>query len=175
MDVSISGTHNFNLFNWLITLQLMTANNKTTLTIDQARKKLRSANLRCTPTRIAVLRLLSGTENPLTHKEVEKRLAPKGLDKTTLYRCLVDLSDAGLVNRIELGDHLWRFTIHGCEDQKTFSHPHFLCIECGKVECLPHVEISLSTNGEGNAKSGEDITLDHISDILIKGSCSDCR
>jgi len=150
---------------------------KTSFTIAQARKELRSAKLRCTPSRIAVLRLLSGTQNPLTHKEVEEYLTPKGHDRSTLYRCLVDLSEAGLVNRIELGDHLWRFTvrIQHCEEGRTFTHPHFLCIHCGKAKCLSRVEISLSTTDEGDATSSEEINLDHISDIIIKGSCSDCR
>jgi Fur family ferric uptake transcriptional regulator len=101
------------------------------------RKQIRGAGLRGTGSRIAVLRVLQGARTPLTHNEVSQRLASSGYDHATIYRNLMDLSRVGLLGRSDLGDHSWRFELrHGDADHKA-QHPHFVCIDCGTVDCLP--------------------------------------
>ena len=70
---------------------------------------LRGAGLRSTSARIAVLQCLRSAKSPLSHAELADELTPLGLDKATVFRNLSDLTDAGLVVRTELGDHVWRF------------------------------------------------------------------
>src|SRR5215831_18148858 len=76
---------------------------------------LRGAGLRSTSARIAVLRRLRSAKSPLSHSELAEELTPLGLDKATVFRNLTDLTDAGLVVRTELGDHVWRFALHDHE------------------------------------------------------------
>src|SRR5688572_21434610 len=73
------------------------------------RGRLKAAGLRNTAPRVAVLRHLQRAAGPTSHAEIVQELSPLGFDRATLYRNLVDLVDAGLVSRTDLGDHLWRF------------------------------------------------------------------
>ena len=48
-------------------------------------------------------------------------------------------------------------------------HPHFVCIQCGEVSCLSEVRVKLSP-APGSIKS----VVNSISDIVIKGHCTQC-
>src|SRR4051812_22633654 len=79
--------------------------------LDIVRKKLREAGLRSTAARLWVMQMLIDAHTPLTHAQVADALEPKGFDRATIYRNLIELSDAKIVSRIELGDHLYRFEL----------------------------------------------------------------
>ena len=53
---------------------------------EWAREKIRSAGLRATPARIATLKVLHGSESPLTHAEVSDELQNLEIDKATVFR-----------------------------------------------------------------------------------------
>src|SRR5579871_3937132 len=89
---------------------------------------LRGAGLRSTTARIAVLQRLRSARSPLSHAELAGQLTPLGLDKATIFRNLSDLTDAGLLVRTELGDHVWRFEIHDRAHGEKGHHPHFVCV-----------------------------------------------
>src|SRR6187551_237692 len=103
-------------------------------TTQEARDALKAANLRCTTSRIAVLQFVSRQATPQSHADVSEALVPEGYDKSTLYRCLVEMADARLLSRLELGDHAWRFALHVGAEHRAGDHPHFVCVDCGKVE-----------------------------------------
>src|SRR6476469_6903011 len=110
------------------------------ITVEQARNSLRAAGLRSTTSRVAVLQHLSAAGKPVSHADIADVLVPQGFDKSTLYRCLVELADAGLLARLDAGDHAWRFELRG-EEHSGGDHPHFVCVDCGQVTCLPNVEV----------------------------------
>lgn len=136
--------------------------------IDEARRRLRDAGLRATPARIAVLNRLAEQSQPSTHQEVYERLAESGLDKSTVFRTLNDLSGAGLARRMELGDHVWRYEAIG-ESHRSHAagqvHPHLLCVDCGSVTCLTDNEVALKVSK----------SLGQIEDVLLKGHCAACH
>lgn len=136
-------------------------------TIPQIRSTLRQAGLRGTPARIAVLQQLQQATSPFTHAELAARLVPLGFDKATIFRNLNDLADAGLVSRTELGDHVWRFEVRDPSHPEAEQHPHFVCVECGRVTCLGDMEFTSAS--KRRAKS-----IGSISEILIKGHCKTC-
>jgi Fur family ferric uptake transcriptional regulator len=106
---------------------------------DPRRRSLRDAGLKVTASRVGVLELLQRVNKPITHAEVAEHLGDAGWDRATLYRNLIDLSDAGLLNRVSLGS-VWHFeaaTKHGG------GHPHFVCVECGSVRCTPELRVRL--------------------------------
>lgn len=131
------------------------------------RDRVRTAGLRCTSARLAVMRELAKAGAPVSHAEVADNLASFGLDKATVFRNLNDLADAGLVIRSELGDHVWRFEIRDLEAPDGGQHPHFMCVDCGGVTCLSDVEFDPATR-----KRAAQIGV--VTEILLKGRCRKC-
>ncbi len=135
-----------------------------------AHKLLRDAGLRCTPTRLAVLQNLVASSKPLSHEEVASKLMPLGFDHTTVYRCLVDLAEAGVAKRLDLGDHVWRFAVPDGHLLHSEEHPHFICVVCGKAICLPDVTVQFV--GPNNKLPA---VLSGVTEVILKGRCESCR
>lgn len=105
---------------------------------EEHRKRLRESGLRATSARVAVLNTLVAAKRPLSHAEVCDLVADGGFDRATVYRNLIDLVDAGVAKRTDIGDHVWRFElVDGAASHETEGHPHFVCTDCGAVSCLP--------------------------------------
>ncbi len=137
-------------------------------TLDELRTIIRKVGLRSTSPRVAVLRRLMEATNPVSHGELVGKLADQGMDRTTVYRNLVDLTDAGLVQRTDLGDHVWRFELkrRGGDEPR---HPHFTCTDCGAVSCLPEVTLSVKPGrGVPRALNRQKV------EIQLRGVCDDC-
>ena len=128
---------------------------------------LRGAGLRSTTARIAVLQRLQSARAPLSHAELADELTPLGFDKATVFRNLTDLTDAGLVVRTELGDHVWRFEIHDRQHGRQGKHPHFVCITCGSVTCLGGVKLPPRLTARGK-------NVGSVTEILLRGYCRNC-
>lgn len=141
---------------------------KAGLTTQEARTALKAAQLRCTASRIAVLQFVSRQAAPQSHADVAEALVPEGYDKSTLYRCLVEMADAGLLSRLELGDHAWRFAFHTGAAHHAADHPHFVCVDCGKVECMPDVKVQV------HPKKGKTPVAGRITEVTLKGHCTAC-
>jgi Fur family transcriptional regulator, ferric uptake regulator len=149
-------------------MNLTMPRSSTSISVEDARNSLRAAGLRSTTSRVAVLQHLSAAGKPVSHADIADILVPQGFDKSTLYRCLVELADAGLLARLDAGDHAWRFERRS-EEHATGEHPHFVCIDCGTVTCLPDVEVKIApTKG---AKSA----LGNVTEVFLKGHCKDCQ
>jgi Fur family ferric uptake transcriptional regulator len=105
---------------------------------------LRAAGLRSTEPRIAVLRHLLARSTPASHADLCDALKKDGFDRATLYRNLIDLAESGIVSRIDLGDHVWRFELKRRDGDHVANHPHFVCRACGAVSCLPDVAVRIT-------------------------------
>jgi Fur family ferric uptake transcriptional regulator len=139
----------------------------TTDEIAELRELLRSAGLRCTTARLAVVQHLREAGSPLSHAEIAEKLVPLGFDKATVFRNLIDLAEARLASRTELGDHVWRFEFREPGDLGHGKHSHFVCVECGSVTCLSEIEFD-SASQKRAAKIGR------VTEVLLKGHCSHC-
>jgi Fur family ferric uptake transcriptional regulator len=124
---------------------------------------LRVAKLRATPTRLAVLDEVYAASRPLSHAEVASQLASK--DSVTVFRALGDLSEAGLLTRLDAGDRVWRF--EAAPDDDTW-HAHFVCTRCRQVSCLRAVEIVLPTRGVPASVKERRVH------VFLHGRCDDC-
>lgn len=139
-------------------------------TLASIRDEIRAAGLRSTSARISVLERLRRADAPLSHAEITDELVPRGLDRATIYRNLVDLADAGLVSRVELGDHVWRYEVREAAPlDGEGDHPHFVCNDCGTVACLPKVSVDIRP-APGSRRS----VVAEVSDIVLKGRCDSC-
>ena len=138
--------------------------------LDEVRHIIRDKGLRSTPARLAILRRLFGAGQPMTHAEVADELAPQGFDRATIYRNLVELADVGLLHRLELGDHVWRFELRGSAEEGSVDHTHFLCVECGDVSCVPDLSLQAAVSLVGQRASPGRVT-----EVLLKGHCKRCQ
>lgn len=136
--------------------------------IDAAKQMLRESGLRATPARVAVLRFLAEAKAPASHPEIADELGEGGWDRATLYRNLIDLTRTGLVRRSDMGDHMWRFELIGA-DSAAHEHPHFVCSECGIIECLPQAEIAL-TKSRGTPRAVKRRKVE----VHLRGRCDIC-
>ncbi|MFO0915803.1 MAG: transcriptional repressor [Pirellulales bacterium] len=135
-----------------------------------AKQALRDAALRATAARVAVMKLLASAETPMSHGEVVEALAEFGFDQSTLFRCLNELADAGLVSRLDLGDQTRRFELRRTSGEAELTHPHFMCVDCGEFTCLKDFSVQISpSRGPRRDKLGT------ITEIMIRGHCGNCQ
>lgn len=116
---------------------------------------IHNAGLRSTPARLAVLERLADAKKPMSHGELADGLQAADVDRATVFRNLTDLTEAGLLTRLDLGDHIWRFELMA-------RHPHFVCNDCGEVACLSESDIQVSAKLAG------------VSEVLLRGQCGAC-
>lgn len=98
------------------------------------------------------------------------RLADYRWDSATIFRNLNDLCDCGLVARIDVGDHVWRFELLERVADTLQKHPHFLCVECGTVLCLNSVTVADTSRRLKMPPTGN-----VIEEVLLKGHCARCK
>ena len=97
--------------------------------------------------------------------ELVKRLDDK-INKTTVYRLLDKLEDDGLLHYfLDSNGVKWFAKCKICSKSKHHDvHPHFQCLDCGKVDCLA---VSFSIPKIPNRKI-------EVSQLLIQGKCEAC-
>ena len=149
---------------------------------DELRSRLRETGLRVTPARLALLKEMAGAGVPLSHGEVVDRLrpnrtgklsatapAPRRFDQSTLFRGLTDLSDAGLLARLDLGDAVRRYEWLPADGDAAV-HPHHVCTDCGRIVCLEGFALKL-TPSRGSARE----QVGTIGEVVLRGRCGDCE
>lgn len=97
-----------------------------------------------------------------------RHLEPERWDRATVYRILSDLSDASLLKRMDLGDHIWRYELYDACRTIDDDHAHFLCIACGDVACLPALELRAARGPLPENLRGAEIHL------KVTGRCAQC-
>jgi Fur family transcriptional regulator, ferric uptake regulator len=121
------------------------------LDLDSLREELRKAGLRATGPRVAVLRCLHAAPDAVSHSDLSTELAPEGWDRATVYRNLMDLTEAGLLKRIDHGDHTWRFSLRKNEADQ-YKQAFFVCDVSGEMTPLPQGSVTI-TVGRGAPKA----------------------
>ena len=137
---------------------------------------LRRQGVRVTSARVEILGMLLEAESPLTHQQMAALLARyhRRVDPVTLYRVLEWLVEKGFAHRVAGADRVWRFAAIREEDGTGVSeernrHPHFHCIICNRVTCLP---ASGRGWGELTLPPGFESYAFHL---IIEGQCAACR
>ena len=135
---------------------------------EDIKATLKLFGLRPTKARILVCEVLMKAGCPVSHGELQADERLKEINRVTLYRTLNALVEAGLVHKVLGVDSCWYFCLHetdqpGCPGD----HPHFYCLECGRMECLkecrlPFIEVPRGYHVEGKQ-------------LLVYGICSKCQ
>jgi len=138
--------------------------------LAELQAEIRDHGMRSTGPRVAVLAHLGKAAAPLSHTEIYEALASTGYDRATIYRNLMDLAEAGLLVRSDLGDHVWRFERRRPQDgAHPEGHPHFVCTDCGEVSCLPEVAVKVAAaQGAPRALGTKQV------EVHVRGRCDDC-
>lgn len=131
---------------------------------EDLRQLLVGKAIRVTAQRMTILRELSKLRLPTSHPELTERLGKASLDRATIYRNLVALTEAGILVRTQLGDNVWRFELPHTSSTQHGRHPHFVCNDCGNVACLPEGAVTLQAEAIEN----------QVAEVQLRGRCYAC-
>jgi Fur family ferric uptake transcriptional regulator len=131
-----------------------------------AEARIAAAGQRATPARARVLAVLTDSDRPVSHHEVEQSLARGGhVDRVTVYRALEWLTSVGLAHKIAGDDRIWRYKSHGGSGDGV--HAHFKCSLCGAVFCLDDMSTAFALNLPPGYRSEQ-------VELTIRGRCARC-
>jgi Fur family ferric uptake transcriptional regulator len=128
---------------------------------------LRQNEFKATQPRVKILEVLDKSPQPLTASEIHEKVSTLDIDLATVYRTLNKLADAGVLNRVELGDEFSRFEYKRVANHH---HHHIICDLCGKI-----VEINLcnlDAIASDIAKSTGFTNIQH--QVVFRGCCEQC-
>lgn len=134
----------------------------------ELRGLLKSHGMRSTAQRLAVLSVLWKAQSPMTHESVMGVLPSGMYDKAAVWRVLSDLTNVGILRRMDLGDRVWRYELQADRHAMTNGHPHFLCESCGAVTCLPPLQLQTLDGHLPKALTGAKFH------IRVSGNCRQC-
>jgi len=132
-----------------------------------ARETIRAAGLRATPQRLAVLSVVARAGGAhLSAEDVWLRLREESgeMDRSTVYRVLADLTEAGLLEQVRLGDGVSRFEI------QDVAHHHAVCTRCGATEDVSIRAVRALASG---LRRETGFVLGHHP-LLLPGLCRTC-
>jgi len=139
---------------------------------DVAARQLTVIGLRYTSNRRALIEALEEANAPLSIPDLMR--AMPAASQSSIYRNLTDLTNAGVVARVQGTDEWARFELDDAITGR--HHHHIMCESCGEVldidmpESLEHqLDTTLATLAE---KSGYKITH-HRVDLV--GRCPNCQ
>jgi Fur family transcriptional regulator, ferric uptake regulator len=138
---------------------------------DPVSRVLKQCKLRRTPVRGGVLEVLLKAPRPLGAVEILEKLPPH-TDAVTVYRTLNTFTARRVLHRVRGEDRVWRYAPGDPHETAAHQHPHFVCEECGRVECLKDAEIpgdfvrSLDVKGHYTIRYPE---------VVLHGVCPKCQ
>lgn len=127
---------------------------------------LRTAGMRVTKPRTAILAALIHRDGPTSIDQLHQDLAKKSCDLVTVYRCLAAFERIGLVRRsfLHSGTSLYEITFG---DPK---HYHVVCKSCGTAERVDYFSV------EGMERMLKDRGYAQLSHIVeFFGICPACQ
>ena len=138
---------------------------------DLVSRLLRRSKLRRTPVRAGVLEILLKAARPLGAVEILEKLPPH-TDAVTVYRTLNTFTGKHVFHRIRGEDRVWRYALGDPHETTAHMHPHFVCEDCGKVECLKGAEIPKGFVRSLGVHDGYTI---RYPEVLLHGLCPKCQ
>ncbi len=136
---------------------------------QELKQVLHEHELKATSQRIALLKLLEGTQEHFDAEEIylELRERQKNVSRATVYRSLEALVDQAMVSKLDFGDGRMRYERSKGEDEH---HDHLICEQCGKV-----IEFfNLEMEAQQLAVCEEHDFTPSTHTMHIFGTCSDC-
>jgi Fe2+ or Zn2+ uptake regulation protein len=135
-------------------------------TPDELVEHFRAQDLKVTPQRELLFRLIHGNEGHPTAEAIyadARRLMPT-MSLKTVYQTLNDLTDMGELQHLDLGTGAGRY------DPNIGDHHHLVCTSCGKVRDVHATfdALQLSADDRQGFSLGG-------ADIVFRGLCASCQ
>ena len=134
--------------------------------LEEARARIRSAQMRITKPRIAIIESLVKHEGPVSIERIHQDIGVNVCDLVTVYRCLSAFVNLGLVRRSYLhnGTCLYELTL-GPQH-----HYHIVCKACGQTERVDYFSV------EGMERMLQDRGYTEVSHVVgFYGICPACQ
>jgi len=125
---------------------------------------LKQFGLSKTAIREDVLTLLFESDEALSPKELEEKLEGP-VDRVTLYRTLKLFDEKKMIHKIILEDQTTKYVL--VNPEKGTQHPHFHCLICDKVVCLPNSPLPSCQLPVGFSVQSQS--------TIIEGTCQQCN
>ncbi len=134
---------------------------------NQAVSLLQEFKLRQTSQRVKILETFLKHPNALSHTDLEEEFAGI-IDRATIYRCLKQFLDAGILHRIPDEQFQTKYAVCAACDQghHHHDHVHFNCLRCNETTCIEHSSIPSIAMPPG-FKVSEKI-------LIMQGFCPRC-
>lgn len=134
---------------------------------------LRSAGLKVTPQRLAIVREVAGDESHPSAQELFERLRRTSptMSFATVYNTLSALCEAGLGEQLSLAPGSARF------DPNTHPHDHIVCDACGAVRDVPSegpARLGVAPSERSVARAAPGFSVRSV-ERIFRGQCVDCR
>lgn len=120
-----------------------------------------------TRVRVALLTLLTASGAPRSVGELLSSFRRQRPNKTTVYRELETLVQAGLVRAVQLGERQKRYEVTARPH-----HHHVVCVDCGKTDDV-FVDQDMAHHARAVSRSTKFKVLDHSLEFF--GLCADCN
>ncbi len=136
-------------------------------TLCNAALLLKSNGMRVTPARVLLLEALHSGRGLFTAQELHGFLPAGSADLVTVYRFLALLVKARLAREVAGTDGVAYYEM-ACRHNPV--HPHFECLGCGRILCLP---VFLEEDSDRVYAYGEGHDIESVS-VVFRGTCSEC-
>lgn len=127
---------------------------------------LEQAGLRITAVRLLIWRKMRHSfHDTFSLADLEDALPT--VDRSTLFRTLVSLTEAHLLHEIDDGTGAQKYCVcHHDDTRQCLGHVHLTCTHCHRTYCLPNVAIPSVPLPEGFTP--------HETEYVVKGLCRHC-
>ncbi len=132
------------------------------------REVLQEHGFRLTSGRLKLLSLLEHSGRPLSIQNILSIWKGKLPDTTTLYRSLTDLSNAGVIRRIDLNTGIAHFEYTPDRPH----HHHVVCTGCGKIEEIE--ECSVDSLEKKILRESTKFSKINTHNLEFFGECNTC-
>ena len=124
-------------------------------------------NLKLTPQRMVIFRILSEANQHITVDEVYRRAKEEYpmLSLATVYRNMEQLVESDLLKHLDLGGASMRY------DTNLEEHHHFVCTKCGKVFDVYLQDINYKMDA---GRSHLEKAKINFLDLHLQGICGEC-
>lgn len=131
----------------------------------KAAEVLYSRQLKRTSCREGIIDVMMAAGRALSENEIRERL-PGNYDRTTFYRSFKTLEEYKIIHKIIIDNQLSKYSLDNSVTHKS-EHAHFYCNDCQTVTCLYSIPVQDVRLPDGFTAAEKE--------ILIKGTCPDCK
>lgn len=132
------------------------------------KEELRESDLKVTPARLAILKLLETTDTPVDVASIIEYLDKHAIktDPATVFRIMNIFTERGIAKQIQLQEGKSRYELAADSD-----HHHLVCTKCGDIQDISDCNIAGLEN-DIEKKKGFKVTSHSLE---FFGICSSCQ